>query len=257
MLAWTSQIMTLLAQAVKGSACLSEPNIGSAFSSLACSHEPNDVSACLSNSDDPNDVSVDQWANHWLSFVQNFGNNCIKCMVISMQQPTIIYGGSMMSFLWYIFATKKLHTHGKLVIVTHYIPIPESPFLDGLECSWNQNYCTLQTQPMTIPCISCGVIPNMGNAMATEAECNHCNIQWKILKNQHNSFAIIGCALHTTLDKAIQDQFKPVKQIGNFGFGNHIAWVIVDALFYTFGHAAVTDISKIDSTNKTPWDPNK
>ncbi len=50
---------------------------------------------------------------------------------------------------------------------------------------------------------------------------------------------------------------RPFQQIGNCGFGNYTAHDIVDELFHTYGWATVTDISKIDNTNKTLWDPNK
>ncbi len=79
----------------------------------------------------------------------------------------------------------------------------------------------------------------------------------EILKNQHDSFVNIGCALCVALEKAIRDQFKPVQQIGNCGFGNHTACEIIGNLFHTCGCAIATDIAKIDNTIKNPWDPNK
>ncbi len=66
-----------------------------------------------------------------------------------------------------------------------------------------------------------GAIPlDIGNPMATDAECTHHSNLWKIFKNQHDSFIIIGHSLCTVLDKTIPDQFKPVQQIGNCGLGN-------------------------------------
>ncbi len=76
------------------------------------------------------------------------------------------------------------------------------------------------------------------------------------MKNWHDSFINIASTLYTALDKAIPDQFKPVQQIGNCGFGNHTAQQIVDELFHTYGCATATDISKIDDTIKILSDPN-
>ncbi len=74
----------------------------------------------------------------------------------------------------------------------------------------------------------------------------------EILKNQHNSFINIDHAICKVLEKDFPEQFKPVQQIGNHGFGNHIAHEIVDELFHTFDHTNTTDISKINDSTKTP-----
>ncbi len=71
-------------------------------------------------------------------------------------------------------------------------------------------------------------------------------------KNQHDSFINIDCALCTSLDKGIPDQFKQVQQYGKHGVGDCASHAIIDVLFHTYGCAAATDISKIDNTIKTP-----
>ncbi len=59
------------------------------------------------------------------------------------------------------------------------------------------------------------------------------------------------------LKRAIPDQFKPVPKIWNCSFGNITTHDIEDELFHTYGHTNATDISKIDETIKTLWDPTK
>ncbi len=100
-----------------------------------------------------------------------------------------------------------------------------------------------------------GQYPPLGNPMATEAECQQYCDQLKFLKNQHDSFFNIGCALHRALKKAIQDQFKTVQQIKFCGFRNCTTWEIVDRLFHADGHATATDTFKINDTIKTPGTP--
>lgn len=73
------------------------------------------------------------------------------------------------------------------------------------------------------------------------------------MKKKHDSVIIIGFAVSTALNKAIQDQFQQVQQIGNHGFGN-VAARIVDELFYTCCHATATDFAKIINT---PWSHNE
>lgn len=118
-------------------------------------------------------------------------------------------------------------------------------------------YALSEPNPWRDPANPGAIPPEIGNPNATDAEREHHRDLWKILKNQHDSFINIGRALRAALETAIPDQFKPVQQIGNRGFGNRTAREIIDDLFHTYGRATATDIAKIDDAIKNPWDPNE
>ncbi len=59
------------------------------------------------------------------------------------------------------------------------------------------------------------------------------------------------------LTEPSQNSLNQCNELEKCGFGNRMAHDIVDELFYKNDFATATDISNINATSKTPWDPNE
>ncbi len=115
-------------------------------------------------------------------------------------------------------------------------------------------YALSERNPWQDPANPGAVPPDIGNPMATEAECkHHCNL-WKILKNSMipTSTLVVLAVQHLT--KLLQINFKQCNKLEIVVWETTLPKKLVDELFHTYDHATDT---KIDDTIKTLWDPTK
>ncbi len=127
-------------------------------------------------------------------------------------------------------------------------------------------YAFSEPNPWKGPTNPGAVPPDIGNPMATEAECKHHCGQWNFFKTGiiPSSTLVILSAQH--LKKVFQIKLNLYNKLEIVVFETtqsmklcpcNCVHEIVDELFHTYDHATATNISKIDDTIKTPWDPTK
>ncbi len=123
------------------------------------------------------------------------------------------------------------------------IPSTQQLSIDGTDLY------TLQTKPMVELSKSQGFLPNNCNSVNTDADCEHHQNPLKVIKT---IMILLSSLVTQSVEELIKPsqityQFKSVKQIRNYGFGNNAECEIVDKLL-----CCTTDISKIHDTIKTP-----